>query len=85
MKRLCIYVTYDYENIVDDDIGYMLKELRCMSDRVVVVCNYGHISCGIEMYSPMQMSYCTGKTEAMTAVPIRRFWGRSQIWKVMMS
>ena len=52
MKRLCIYVTYDYENIVDDDIGYMLKELRCMSDRVVVVCNYGHISCGIENVQP---------------------------------
>lgn len=52
MKRLCIYVTYDYESIVDDDIGYMLKELRCMSDRVVVVCNYGHIAQGMENIQP---------------------------------
>lgn len=52
MKRLCIYVTYDYESIVDDDIGYMLKELRSMSDRVVVVCNYDHIAKGMENIQP---------------------------------
>lgn len=48
MKRLCIYVTYDSENTVDDYIGYMLKELRNVSDRIVVVCNYDHIAKGME-------------------------------------
>lgn len=48
MKRLCIYVTYDSGNTVDDHIGYMLKELRSVSDRIVVVCNYDHIAKGME-------------------------------------
>lgn len=52
MKRLCIYVTYDSENIVDDSIEYMLKELRKVSDRIVVVCNYGHIFEGMENVQP---------------------------------
>lgn len=52
MKRLCIYVTYDCENIVDDSIGYMLKELRRMADRIVVVCNYEYIAKGMENVQP---------------------------------
>lgn len=52
MKRLCIYVTYDRENIVDDYIGYILKALRRVADRVVVVCNYGHIAQGMENIQP---------------------------------
>lgn len=52
MKRLCIYVTYDSENIVDDYIGYMLKELRSISDRIVVVCNYDYILKGMENVEP---------------------------------
>lgn len=52
MKRLCIYVTYDCENIVDDYIGYMLKELQKITDRIVAVCNYGYIAQGIENLQP---------------------------------
>ena len=40
MKRLCIYVTYDAENIIDDYIGYMMRELRKVVECLVVVCNY---------------------------------------------
>lgn len=52
MKRLCIYVTYDYENIVDDYIGYMLQELRKVIDYLVVVCNYSHIARGNDNVQP---------------------------------
>ncbi len=48
MKRLCVFVTYDCENIVDDYIGYMLRELRQSVDYLVVVCNYECIAKGIE-------------------------------------
>ena len=52
MKRLCIYVTYDYENVVDDYIGYMLQELRKSVDCLVVVCNYEYIAKGIDNIHP---------------------------------
>lgn len=52
MRRICIYITYDFENIVDDYIGYMLHELRKKVDRLVVVCNYGQIAWGIENIQP---------------------------------
>lgn len=52
MKRLCIYVTYDSENIVDDDIAHMLKELYGVTVRIVVVCNYEYIAKGIENVQP---------------------------------
>ena len=52
MKRVCLYVTYDCENIVDASIGYMLKELRKVTDRIIVICNYGYISEGIENVQP---------------------------------
>ena len=48
MKRLCIFVTYDHENIVDNYIGYMLRQLRKVADSLIVVCNYGFISRGID-------------------------------------
>lgn len=48
MKRLCIFVTYDHENIVDGYIGYMLRQLRKVADSLIVVCNYGFISRGID-------------------------------------
>lgn len=52
MKRLCIYVTYDPENVVDDYIGYMLRELRALADCLLVVCNYDHIAKGIGNVEP---------------------------------
>ena len=52
MKRLCIYVTYDSQNIVDDYVAYMLKELHKVTDRIVVVCNYEYISQGMEKVQP---------------------------------
>lgn len=39
MKRLCIYLIYDKEKIVDNYIGYMLSELKTCVDYLVVVCN----------------------------------------------
>lgn len=39
MKRLCIYVTYDKDKIVDEYIHYMLKELKTCVNYLVVVCN----------------------------------------------
>lgn len=39
VKRLCIYVTYDKQNIIDHYIGYMLNELRSCADYLAVVCN----------------------------------------------
>ena len=39
MKRICIYLTYDKQKIVDKYIGYMLKELKTCVDYLVVVCN----------------------------------------------
>lgn len=52
MKRLCVFVTYDFENIVDNYIGYMLQELRKVVDYLVVVCNYQHITKGIDNIQP---------------------------------
>ena len=39
MKRICIYLTYDKEGIIDKYIGYMLKELKTCVTNLVVVCN----------------------------------------------
>lgn len=39
MKRLCIYLTYDKQNIIDEYIGYMLQELKTCISYLVVVCN----------------------------------------------
>lgn len=52
MKRICIYVTYDFENIADDYIGYMLQELRNSVDCLIVICNYPSIAGGIENIQP---------------------------------
>lgn len=39
MMRLCIYVIYDRENIIDRYITYMLKELKSCCTYVLIVCN----------------------------------------------
>lgn len=39
MKRICIYLTYDSQNIVDKYIGYMLNELKKCCTYLIVVCN----------------------------------------------
>lgn len=49
MKRLCIYLTYDSQNIVDAYIGYMLNELKTCADYLVVVCNESEIVRGKEI------------------------------------
>lgn len=48
MKRLCIYLTYDKDSVVDAYIGYMLKELRECADHLAVVCNEEKVEEGIE-------------------------------------
>ena len=49
MKRLCIYLTYDKEKIVDRYIGYMLRELRTCADTLIVVCNEDKVIRGAEI------------------------------------
>lgn len=49
MRRLCIYLTYDKQGIVDKYIGYMLKELKTCSDYLAVVCNQLEITQGKEI------------------------------------
>lgn len=49
MKRLCLYLTYDKQNIVDRYIGYMLQELHTCVDEIVVICNEIEISRGKEI------------------------------------
>lgn len=49
MKRLCIYVTYDKQNIIDRYIGFMLKELNTCVNHMIVVCNETKIVRGLEI------------------------------------
>ncbi|MCI8466529.1 MAG: hypothetical protein HFI63_11875 [Lachnospiraceae bacterium] len=49
MKRLCIYLVYDKQNIVDKYIGYMLKELKTCMDYLVVVCNMPEVARGLDI------------------------------------
>ena len=49
MKRLCIYLTYDKQNIVDKYIGYMLKELKSCINYLAVVCNEREINRGLDI------------------------------------
>lgn len=54
MKRLCIYLIYDKQNIIDRYIGCMLNELRTCTDYLVAVCNMTEIHCGaviLEQYA----------------------------------
>lgn len=46
MKRLCLYLTYDKQNIVDRYIGYMLKELSTCVDTIAIICNTKEICRG---------------------------------------
>ncbi len=46
MERICIYVTYDPEGIVDGYISYILKELKTCIECLIVVSNNGEIVCG---------------------------------------
>lgn len=48
MKRLCIYVTYNKENIVQPYVGYMLKAMKPHVESLCVVCNYPKILGGEE-------------------------------------
>lgn len=48
MKRLCIYLTYDKQSIIDSYIGYMLKELKTCVDSLIVVCNERRIRKGLD-------------------------------------
>lgn len=50
MKRLCIYLTFDRQGIVDKYIGYILKELKTCVSYLVVVCNQPEIVSGKEIF-----------------------------------
>lgn len=39
MKRLCIYLVYDEQNIIDNYVGYILSEIKTCVDCLVIVCN----------------------------------------------
>lgn len=40
MDRLCIFVVYDRQGIIDEYIEYILRELRKFSKKIIVVCNF---------------------------------------------
>lgn len=40
LNRLCIFVIYDKEKKIDSYISFLLDELKCVSDRVVIICNF---------------------------------------------
>ncbi len=48
MKRLCIYVTYDSENIIDEYVEYMLREMRKAVHTLILVCNYKCDDCRVD-------------------------------------
>lgn len=49
MKRICIYVVYDRQNIIDNYIGCMLRELKTCMDCLVVVYNGQEILRGMKL------------------------------------
>lgn len=55
MKRLCIYLTFDQQNIVDEYIGYMLKELKTCVETLVVVCNALEIRQGRDILEKLSL------------------------------
>ncbi len=48
MKRLVIYLTYSSQNVVEEYVGYMLKELKKISTTLIVVCNEESVVSGEE-------------------------------------
>ncbi|HBV81252.1 MAG TPA: hypothetical protein DEB74_00340 [Lachnospiraceae bacterium] len=52
MNRLCIYMTYNKENKIEEYIGYMLKALRGYTTTLYVVCNFPVILSGLEYIEP---------------------------------
>lgn len=48
MKRLCIFLIYDYDKVVDEYIGIVLDELRKSAEHLVIVCNFDKIRSGEE-------------------------------------
>ncbi|MBQ2885477.1 MAG: hypothetical protein IJE43_17250 [Alphaproteobacteria bacterium] len=56
-RKLCIYVTYDREGIVDDYIGYMLNELKTCVDTLIVISNKEEIASGLENISKFADRY----------------------------
>jgi|GEM_PF-4730420 len=54
MKRLCIFVFYDKEGVVDDYVLYYLREVRTVCSHTIVICN-GFLSevgkCSLLKYS----------------------------------
>ncbi len=51
-KRLCIYLIYDSENVIDRYIAYMLKELKSCCTYLLAVCNSRSAWKGEQMISP---------------------------------
>ena len=74
MKRLCIYVTYDHENRVDDYIGYMLRHLRNTVDTLVVVCNYQNIAQGMSNVKPYADRICYRENKGFDAGAYKEFF-----------
>lgn len=48
-KRICIYIIYDKQNIVDKYIDYALRELRLYSAYILVVCNSKNTWQGVDI------------------------------------
>lgn len=57
MTRLCIFVVYDPEKQIDAYVGFLLRNLRSVSDRVITVCNFDKVSKGIEHLEGSEIYY----------------------------
>ena len=69
MRRICIYLTYDSQNIIDDYIGYFLQSMRPIADTIAVVCNMPHI--GYILLRIMRTIFSTGKMQAWMPAALR--------------
>lgn len=52
MNRLCIYLTYNKENIIYEYIGYVMQAFKVCGTKICLVCNYNHIARGEEYALP---------------------------------
>lgn len=48
-KRICIYVIYDKQNVIDCYIEHALQELRSCADYILVVCNSKSVWKGVDV------------------------------------
>lgn len=74
MKRICIYLIYDKQNIVDDYIGYILRELNSCVDCLITVCNMPELICGKDILKENSDIIFFGKILVLMQVDLKKFF-----------